>query len=662
MEALSVNMQSYFRLPWCNDPIARKFSDAAALDKMRATPLVEIPVLNNFKRKRTDSSDAASYHQLQASKKQRPEAPAAPSVNSRVPVKSEAEQTFTGALTGLEASSLHQAPNQNTRPCITSITSTYSTDNPSANVEQPPKMSSPRDTVVGDAEEVATKDALGLTPLQQVIENEFNMAILMKHNELRLIEQELAKCQIALEQLRRCEILPFPGADGLSQDVSSGTGPAIAPPPGVNRPAYAAAHGTTNGPYTRHYRRWVLQEPEFEVMPAHDSRSTRNSGGVRQAANHRPAYPGTPTFASHSNRDQALKAKAPLVLRRSTDNKLVRLVCNDCGKSDSSSHQGFLNHCRIKHKVDYKSHDAAAIDCGHVLSEEEVANLPAETQNTPAPKASVSRAPPAPATVQPSNLVHHFNTATGADVAVSKPKKTQAKRKAVPKLSSVSSTPSQSPLTPAAGLPRLSAHFAKYNVGVDLATAALNARQKVDLSIDDPLPSPDASELDSPLEHASSSRKNPAPGRAGMTVPSSMGRPPSLKGYRPPTQQRPRPSQLGTSVGCFKQESSEISESPHDASPVLSPHTADSNPGLVSDHEDDDHGSASEEEAPQAEMRRPITVPPTCADNMEIDVAVDDDMVEDGLIIRRGSMFADEQSGLHGAGSPSRKLGMGKRG
>ena len=147
-----------------------------------------------------------------------------------------------------------------------------------------------------------------------------------------------------------------------------------------------------------------------------------------------------------------------------------------------------------------------------------------------------------------------------------------------------------------------------------------------------------------------------------MTVPNSGARPQSQKGFRQPTQQRPRPSPLGPPMNGLKQESGEIPESPFDPTHDLSPHTADSNPGLVSDHDDDDHGSASEEEAPQAEMRRPINVPATCADNMEIDVAVDDDMVEDGLIIRRGSMFADEQRGLHGAGSPSRKLGMGKRG
>ena len=36
----------------------------------------------------------------------------------------------------------------------------------------------------------STSESTDMSSLQEVIENEFNMQILMKHNELRLIEQE----------------------------------------------------------------------------------------------------------------------------------------------------------------------------------------------------------------------------------------------------------------------------------------------------------------------------------------------------------------------------------------------------------------------------------------------------------------------------------------
>ena len=113
-----------------------------------------------------------------------------------------------------------------------------------------------------------------------------------------------------------------------------------------------------------------------------------------------------------------------------------------------------------------------------------------------------------------------------------------------------------------------------------------------------------------------------------------------------------------------EQHGGEIPESPQfPGQPNLSPHGADSNPGLVSDHEDeDDHGSASEEEdtAPQpaAQMhRRPaFAVGPgnrNCADNMDIPVDV---VVQDipclqlaGMVFglryeHSGGRFADQEA------------------
>ena len=679
VEALSVNMQSIFRLPWCND----KLSEKAALDKMRATPVVEIPLLNKLKRKRTNSSDIVPAFHAQESKKQRPEgtySPVPPSANTRAPVKSGVEQTFTQApgTDTLEPSvtkSEHMESSQDSQTFAKSMSNSYIMDTFDQKRDQPKPVVSSEDALIRDVQQSAVEDALGFTPLQQVIENEFNMQILMKHDELRLIEQELAKCQAALEQLRRCELRPYPGSNGLSENVSTGVGPAIAPPPGFTRPSHPAPYGVTDGPYSRHYRQWLLHDPQFDAMPVYSpfqadayGRSTRNSGSARHSISKKFVFPGRPTDALQSIPNYPAPApkdkSAPLVLRRSTDNQLVKLICNNCNRGNFSSIQGFLNHCRIAHKVDYKSHDAAAVDCGRLLDETEVANLPPETHNTPAPKPSSSRTPTATSTPM-RNLVHPFNTTTGAPMALNNSRTVApARRKPVPKLNSVTPSSTGSPFTPSAQVPRLSAYFAKHQVGGDLATAAVSARQKVDLGMEEALLSPDASELDSRSPQIDGSRKGPGLGRAGMTVPTVTARPPSQKGFRQPVQ-RPRPSPIGPPshmhLGGLKQESNEIPESPQDHTLSLSPHTADSNPGLVSDHEDDDHGSASEEEAPQAAMRRPIHVPGTCADNMEIEVAVDDDIDENGVIIRRGSMFAEEERGLRGAGSPSRKLGAGKR-
>lgn len=657
-------MQSIFRLPWCSDPIAPKADHAPALDKMRPTPMVEIPVLNKLKRKRANSSEFNLASQ-QEYKKLRPDTHDSqlhtPSSLSPQPAQPQAL-----AHTEATASTLPTAPTETAggEP-LKSVKADSGLDLPSS----AKTMDICTDTLPIDTMLPASADAKGYSPLQQVIENEFNMQILMKHNELRLIEQELAKCQVALEQLRRCELRPYPGSVAPSEAVSAGTGAAVLPPPGYSRPSHPAPYGVLDGPYSRHYRQWVLQDPQFDAVPLHllqsdlSGRPTRNSAPVRRSVGQPFTFPGRPAekLPSIPNYPAALakERNQPNVLRRSTDGQLVKLICNNCQRGNFSSIQGFLNHCRIAHKVDYKSHDAAAIDCGRPLDEAEAASLPPEAQNTPAPKPTVARTPTAAPTTQrsTSNLVHPLNS-SGSPLNLGRSKPNPS-RKAARSLDPAKFPASNAPLKPSAQLPRLSAHFAKFNQGGDLAKAIADAKQKIDLGVDDDLSSPDTSAQNSPLATPFGGR-----GPASLGVNSSSGpRPPSQKGFRQPTQQsKSRPSPLAPVQ--IKQEQGEMHNVPgsphsHASSSAartpsfdLSPHTADSNPGLVSDHEEDedDHGSSSENEEVPSSLRPPHpsragqglpgTHQATCgAENMEIDVAIEDDEIErDGVIIRRNSI------------------------
>jgi hypothetical protein len=92
---------------------------------------------------------------------------------------------------------------------------------------------------------------------------------------------------------------------------------------------------------------------------------------------------------------------------------------------------------------------------------------------------------------------------------------------------------------------------------------------------------------------------------------------------------------------------------------------------MISDLEDDDHGSASEEETALPPSSRGSMLPVnsvsrSCADNsaMDLDVSVDDEMDEHGVIIRRNSMLASDvrehQRKLTSTASPS-KLGWSDR-
>jgi ADA HAT complex component 1 len=283
-----------------------------------------------------------------------------------------------------------------------------------------------------------------------------------------------------------------------------------------------------------------------------------------------------------------------------------------------------------------------------------------ETQQTPMPKPIAVRTPsalPAVSThVTPSRTsVHPDNPSMGAQMVGSNRKSTNTPKP----IRSLNPTfkVSASAFTPSSQVPRLSAHFAKHQVGGDLAKAISDAKQRVDLGAEEDLLSPDILEQPSPLGAAPPGARTIATGARtgalGLNT-TSVPRPPSRKGHRQPAQPqaiRPRPSPLAPAQGSgmsVQQESGELPDSPHsqDHSLDLSPHTADSNPGLVSDLEDDDHGSASESEdgpAPHPSRQLPVTGGQTCADNMEIDVAVEDEIDGDGVIIRRNSISADDR-------------------
>lgn len=691
-------MQSIFRLPWCSDPIAPKMSEKAALEHARQSPVVDFSALNKLKRKH--SLEPVSPPRTQPHKKQRPECAESldlPSENARLPIKQEGNALVPSAESKSPVNIDAPSANATSNLANADLEYTRSIDVPleSTQVIAGAQQTGPslvKDETSQPAQLQLPADSTDMSSLQEVIENEFNMQILVKHNELRLIEQELAKCQVALEQLRRCELRPYPGDERPLESVSAGTGPAIAPAHGFTRPAHASPYGVTDGPYSRHYSQWLLRDAQFDSTPLHSpiyaegyspvpARSTRTTASARKSVSKPFDFPGRPGGSLHSIPNYPAPAPkekgAPQVLRRSTDGQLVKLICNNCHRGNFSSIQGFLNHCRIAHKVDYKSHDAAAIDCGQLLDENEAANLPAETQNAPVPKPSASkpsigRAPTAQATPArsfSSTFVHPLNTTSGAPVSANHSRQNStASRKPIHKIDSAVQSAATSPLTPSPYVPHLSAYFAKHQLGGDLAKAAAIAKQKVDLGADEDVASP-STEQNSPLDAVAPGSRMVTGGAGKKSELGGNGaRPPSRKGFRQPAQmQRPRPSPLAPtpSTSMLKDDSMSFLSSPQDHTSIsLSPHTADSNPGLVSDHEDDDH-SDSGEDAPQDVLAQP---PPlsvgarNCSDNMEIDVAVEDDVGRDGVVIRRNSLLMDDDPALRGGpGSPSRKLGGGRR-
>ncbi|QDS76344.1 hypothetical protein FKW77_002844 [Venturia effusa] len=247
----------------------------------------------------------------------------------------------------------------------------------------PPHASLPSRSAATNDSTSMSASQLDVDKLRAVIEAQLNLEILHKHNELRLIEQELAKCQIGLEQLRRCEVIPYPGSQSPSMAVSSGTGPSIPSPAGYSSPSSPAPWGVTDSPYSRHYAKWLVPDPTFDPtlqitmdtpMSARGTRATRGSGIDLQP----PPAARHSRMPSSASRPQVLGEVTasgvrpdPMVLKRQLDGAYVRLKCIHCKRSNFNNVQGFLNHCRIAHHQEYKSHEAAAIACGEVIDHDE---------------------------------------------------------------------------------------------------------------------------------------------------------------------------------------------------------------------------------------------------------------------------------------------------
>lgn len=467
-----------------------------------------------------------------------------------------------------------------------------------------------------------------LNEAQQAIEAQFNYEILVKHNELRLIEQELAKCQVALEQLRRCSLIPYPGTQGLSLDVSGGVGPALQPPSGFTEPHYAAPWGVTDGPYTRHYAKWLISDPAFDPMTERalaqqaqgyfgipEGRTTRGSVADFASGRARTSRTSTGTLKLHALGDNAppAPAKDPLLHKRSTDGQWVRLYCAQCGHSNFSNTQGFLNHCRIKHNQVFKSHDQAAIACGVPVDVNESGNPVSMTEPTSSttPTPAAFSFPPAstPGSVHPLIRSNPPELAKDVHRNFDKPSSDQSTGK----------TPSSNPaFVPEASAPRLSSALADKGFQGDLKGLVEASRVRIDLSLIEP----------SDDDSASDSVRTPS--SKATTLPSECSVEPVQRGVK------------GQGVGpsrCHFPSPVNV-EGSADTPAELSPHPVESNPGLVSDDDDDD-----DEDGYDARSQSDVSM-------------ADAFVIEDGSDVEGAQERAGSRKGLEGCfanGEGSRK-------
>jgi ADA HAT complex component 1 len=637
-----------FRLPWSTEPSSdRALADKSLYQQQKPRhlqkPRVEIPVANiniHTKRKRNDSLDTATPKKVHLVKKAKNEGDGAvqPALE---PTKgpdglSAALGTIKVAALGhntvkskeisqeniIASADSELAPAQGVKAESTEVGSsdssivTFLQQQPSAVATSTSLLAaqlplhaslSSLSATTNDSSSMS-KSQVDVDKLRAVIEAQLNLEILHKHNELRLIEQELAKCQVGLEQLRRCEVIPYPGSQSPSQAVSGGIGPALASPAGYMSPSSPAPWGVIDGPYTRHYAKWLLSDPRFDPslqaavgtpLTARGARATRGSGAE-------PLLPAPPPrnsrvstgSRSHISGDPATPTtgRDPMVLKRQADGEWVRLRCNHCHRSNFNNVQGFLNHCRIAHHQEFKSHEAAAIACGEIVQVDDTQFL---SEPAPAPRERAER---------PSVVTTSFDQALVSPLISNAPMHSPYDRVLT---FTPNMTPLASPATPgpsSAGFkPSLAPHLSALMQRRGLSTSGLDDairdnKKRVDLSVYDDSDS-DRDDHKSKRQKAKKPKgsRNSSSGQHTVPKPSSLGatRPQSQKAHRAASQsfiQEPARHQSSALQAPSRSVMSFASGHVIPASPSdgdvdmeLSPGTAaDSNPGLVSDHDDDD--------------------------------------------------------------------------
>lgn len=477
----------------------------------------------------------------------------------------------------------------------------------------------------------------GVNQVHENITGQLHLEVLLKHNELRLIDQEIAKCQIALEQLRRCAEIPYPGstATGPSTDVSAGVGASVLPAGNGQAPVSPAPWGVTDGPYTRHYAQWLLPDPRFDGgeitsnVPAStgsaqtEGRSTRgNPQDFSALAGKAPRSSRTSTGANTiSTGGPVIKEKpGPLILRRKSDNVLVKLVCLNCEREDFSSTQGFINHCRIGHLCTYASHEAAAVACGQPVELDEHGLVVGDSK------------PSAPEKKKTEDPVHHLIRANIRE----RTSASQSDESATPRKSSppgLVATPTSLPparhpprrsesiranasFLPSPATPHLSALVRKRGLGFNMNDLVEEARTPVDLS-----GLSDDESGDESRDTSMGARRNSAEGAVPgshqpMRIPVAEAGPEARKGLpreangphvsHDMTPSRPQLSRssLLTEFALTGSSENSMTDAPRDGDGMdhpsnLSPHAIESNqaPSLVSDYEDD-YGAVSDSDSP----------------------------------------------------------------
>lgn len=630
-------MQALSNITWLSDLINDRH-DKMACSKPRILPPVEPSLFNKLKRKTTDTNYDVVASQIEEPAPKRVKAhaatPARPVEKLRLDVEVACNATASGLL---------NAPSDPTTGVLIDDVSIISNDCLVSTTMKPSRVAR----------------------LQKKIEAQINLEILLKHQELRLIEQELGKCQVALEQLRRCSVVPYPGESEsplTHEQVTTGSGPSLHVEPGYQQPQQPAPWGVVDGPYSRHYATWLLPDPQFDATRVDPARLSHGGKTPMETRNTRGSFVGTMT-ASRTHRGSVASKQqpmgyaaaprdrlAPLLIKHPHTGDMVKLVCKYCGKNNISSVQGFLNHCRIAHEKNYESHGAAAIDCGVPLDGNEAIFTPVATEPiTPVIPSGRPLVHPLITGPRKASIVSSSTPSTPT-VSPSRPWSSYS-RPVQP--SPLSQTFNKDAFVPSLQTPRLSKLLQMRGMAGDLHKAVTMASVRVNLddvgSLDD----------DDDGDEAGFSATEPLAAVTSRsivvkdTVSTASGTPTCLLSSASTESPRSMPGRQS------------ISQVTTDDELNHSPHMVDSNPGLISDNDDEeerDYDNDHDAESEHAGQDVRVHVHEYDADMEEV-IDAGEGSTNNGKLVRAaGPLDATHASSAGAANNLKRKRGRPSKG
>ncbi|KAF7731196.1 YEATS domain-containing protein 2 [Apophysomyces ossiformis] len=152
-----------------------------------------------------------------------------------------------------------------------------------------------------------------------IIDHQFDLEIYLKQREIAAIRQEIAKAESALHDLELA----------VNNELSAATVP-------------GASH------YTRRSAAASMNLP---------------------SATYFPTVPSPPTISRKKSSKSVHRSN---LFGRRNDGVFVRLVCPVCKRDDLANQQGFLNHCRLAHNLEFENYEKCMLMCGTPVDESEV--------------------------------------------------------------------------------------------------------------------------------------------------------------------------------------------------------------------------------------------------------------------------------------------------